>query len=114
MKALRPAADRLGLRSSTARRGKPLRKRRQGRRGKPWRLLRVPSLATRKRPRHGRHAEAARVRTADRGVGKGAHAGPVEVLALGYELGCLFVAIGLLQALVLSLRIADGFSQHLA
>jgi hypothetical protein len=31
---------------------------------------------------HGRHAEAVRVRTADRGVGKGAHAGPVEVLAL--------------------------------
>jgi hypothetical protein len=39
---------------------------------------------------------------------------PVEALALRYESGCLFVAIGLLQALVLSLRIADGFSQHLA
>ena len=41
---------------------------------------------------------------------------PAEVLALRYELGCLFAAIslGLLQALILSLRIADGLSQHLA
>jgi hypothetical protein len=33
-----------------------------------------------------------------------------------YELGCLFAAIslGLLQALVLSLRIADRLGQHLA
>jgi hypothetical protein len=33
-----------------------------------------------------------------------------------YELGCLFAAIsiGLLQALILGLRIADGLGQHLA
>ena len=43
-------------------------------------------------------------------------AGPAEVLALRYELGCLFAAIslGLLQAVILSLRIADGLCQHLA
>ena len=83
---------------------------RQGARG--W--LRS-KFAQEKRPRHGRHAGTARV-TADRGVGKGTHAGPVEVLALRYELGCFFAAIvrGLLQALVLCLRIADGFCQHLA
>jgi hypothetical protein len=38
-----------------------------------------------------------------------------KVLALRYELGRLFAAISLgpSQALVLSLRIADGLSQHL-
>ena len=42
--AVRPVASRLGPRASTARRGKPLRKRNattKGRRGRPWRLLRV-------------------------------------------------------------------------
>jgi len=39
--------------------------------------------------------------------------GPAEVLALRYELGRLR-SLGLLQALILSLRIADGFCQHLA
>ncbi len=41
---------------------------------------------------------------------------PAEVLALANELGCLFAAIflDLLQALILSLRIADGFGQYLA
>jgi hypothetical protein len=69
-------------------------------------------LKMRTRPRHGRRAEAARVKTA----WQGAHAGPVEALALGFESGCFFAAIsiGLLQALVLSLGIADGFCQHLA
>jgi hypothetical protein len=38
---------------------------------------------------------------------------PVEVLALGYGLGRLH-SLGLLQTLILSLRIADGLSQHLA
>ena len=38
---------------------------------------------------------------------------PAEVLALRYELGRLH-SLGLLQALILSLCIADGFSQHLA
>jgi hypothetical protein len=39
-----------------------------------------------------------------------------EVLALRYELGCLFAAISLdqLQAIILSLRIADSLGQHLA
>ena len=36
-----------------------------------------------------------------------------KVLALRYELGRLH-SLGLLQALILSLRIADGFGQHLA
>jgi hypothetical protein len=49
------------------------------------------------------------------GVGQGGQAGPAEVLALRDELGSLFAAIPLvLQALILNLRIADGFSQHLA
>jgi hypothetical protein len=41
---------------------------------------------------------------------------PVDVLAPGYELGCLFAALflDLLQALIFSLCIADGFGQHLA
>jgi hypothetical protein len=47
------------------------------------------------------------------GVGLGGLAGPAEVLALRYELGRLH-SLGLLQALILSLRIADGFCQHLA
>ena len=49
-------------------------------------------------------------------TGVAGQAGPAEVLALRYELGCLFAAIslGLLQALILSLRIADGLGQHLA
>jgi len=40
-------------------------------------------------------------------------AGPVEVLAFRYGLGRLH-SLGLLQTLILSLRIADGLSQHLA
>jgi len=44
------------------------------------------------------------------GLGEGR---PAEVLALRYELGRLH-SLGLLQALILSLRIADGFGQHLA
>ena len=42
--------------------------------------------------------------------------GQPKVLALRYELGCLFatIPVGLLQALILSLRIADGFCEHLA
>jgi len=49
-------------------------------------------------------------------TGAAGQAGPAEVLALRYESGCLFAAIslGLLQALILSLRIADGLCQHLA
>ena len=38
---------------------------------------------------------------------------PAEVLALRYELGRLH-SLGLLQALILSLRVADGLGQHLA
>jgi hypothetical protein len=51
--AVRPVASRLGLRSSTARRGKPLRKRNattKGRRGRPWRLLRVYGTSARRAP----------------------------------------------------------------
>jgi hypothetical protein len=44
---------------------------------------------------------------------KGGQARPAEVLALRYELGRLN-SLGLLQALILSLRIADGIGQHLA
>jgi hypothetical protein len=42
--------------------------------------------------------------------------GQQKALALGYELGRLFtaVAFGVLQTLVLSLRIADSLGQHLA
>lgn len=42
--------------------------------------------------------------------------GQQKALALGYELGRLFTAIafGVLQTLVLSLRIADSLGQHLA
>jgi hypothetical protein len=47
------------------------------------------------------------------GVGLGGLAGPAEVLALRYELGRLH-SLGLLQALILSLRIADSLGQHLA
>jgi hypothetical protein len=47
------------------------------------------------------------------GVGLGGQAGPAEVPALRYELGRLH-SLGLLQALILSLRIADGFCQHFA
>ncbi len=38
---------------------------------------------------------------------------PAEVLALRYELGRLH-SLGLLQTLILSLRIADSFGEHLA
>ena len=38
---------------------------------------------------------------------------PTDVLALRYELGRLH-SLGLLQTLILSLRIADGLGQHLA
>jgi hypothetical protein len=69
---------------------------------------------TQKRPRRGRRAEAARVRTSDRG---GAIAGDKpdqpKFLHSRYELGRLH-SLGLLQALILSLRIADSFGQHLA
>jgi hypothetical protein len=42
----------------------------------------------------------------------GDKAGPAEVLALRY---CLVaISLGLRQALILSLRIADSFGQHLA
>ena len=46
----------------------------------------------------------------------GDYGSPAEVRALVNELGDLFAAIflDLLQALILSLRIADGFGQHLA
>jgi hypothetical protein len=37
----------------------------------------------------------------------------IGCLALSYELGRLH-SLGLLQALILNLRIADGFGQHLA
>ena len=47
------------------------------------------------------------------GLGHGGQAGPAEVPALRYELGRLN-SLGLLQALILSLRIADGLGQHLA
>jgi hypothetical protein len=47
------------------------------------------------------------------GWGMGGKPRPAEVLALRYELGRLH-SLGLLQALILSLRIADGFCQHLA
>jgi hypothetical protein len=49
MKAVRPVASRLRLRSSTARRGTLPGKRNEtgtGRRGKPWRLLREDGAAT--------------------------------------------------------------------
>jgi hypothetical protein len=50
------------------------------------------------------------------GEALGEKACPAEALALRYELGCLFAAIslGMLQALILSLRIADSLGQHLA
>ena len=93
--AVRPMASRYGLRSTqhtstqTQRNG-------TGRRGKPWRLLRMAgSCAHKNGPGADGRAEAARVGTADRGGWQGAHAGPVEVLALSYELGCLFGAIPL-------------------
>ena len=78
---------------------------------KPWRLLRVRTETARAA---ARVPEAARVRTAGRRVGQGGtEPVPAEVLALRYELGRLH-SLGLLQALILSLRIADGFCQHLA
>jgi hypothetical protein len=46
-------------------------------------------------------------------VAKGGQAGPTEVPALRSELGSLHL-FGLLQALILGLRISDGFGQHLA
>ena len=66
-----------------------------------------------KRPRH---AEAARVRTAGRGLARGHMPDQPKFSHSRYGLGCLFAAIsiGLLQALVLGLGIADGFCQHLA
>ena len=48
------------------------------------------------------------------GVGLGGQAGPAEVLALRYESSRLHSLGLLLQALILSLRIAYSFSQHLA
>jgi hypothetical protein len=64
-----------------------------------------------KRPQHGRRAEAA-VSELPAG-GTSGESRPAEVLALRYELGRLH-SLGPLQALILSLRIADSFSQHLA
>jgi hypothetical protein len=57
--------------------------------------------------RHGRHAGTARVRTSDRGRQGG---------TCRTSRGCLCAAIsvGLLQALILSLPIADSLGQHLA
>ena len=111
MKALRPVASRLVLRSSTARRSKPLRKRNATAQAVEGNLGGF-CVCAQKRSRQRRRAEAARVGTACRGGEKG-QGGPVEGLALKYELGRLHF-LGLLQALILSLRIADGLSQHLA
>jgi len=47
------------------------------------------------------------------GWGMGGKPRPAEVLALRYELG-RFHSLGLLQALILGLRIAYGLGQHLA
>jgi hypothetical protein len=91
MKAVRPVASRLGPRSSTARRSKPLDKRNATAQAVEGNLggFCVWICARENGPGADGRAEAARVRTADRGVGKRAHAGPVEVLALTYELGLL-------------------------
>ena len=50
------------------------------------------------------------------GVGHGGTPDQSKFLHSRYQLGCFFAAIslGLLQALVLCLRIADGLCQHLA
>jgi hypothetical protein len=68
-----------------------------------------------KPPRQGRRAGAARVEPPT-GVGHEGTPDQSKFLHSGDESGCLFVAIslGLLQALILSLRIADGLCQHLA
>ena len=114
MKALRPAASRLGLRSSTARRSKPLRKLNATARAVEGNLGGF-CVCEQKRPQRGLRAEAACVRT-PAGWEPWGQGWRAEVLALRYELGRLFAAIplGPLQALILGLRIADGFGQHLA
>src|SRR4051794_37797247 len=62
------------------------------------------SISTRRRRWRPRSADNSRLQ------------GCFRHLALRYELGCSFaaIALALLQALVLSLRIADGLGQHLA
>ena len=70
-----------------------------------------PDLRT-KRPRRGLRAEAACVGTPG-WVGPRGEVVQPRVLALRYELG-RFNSLGPLQALILSLRIANGFCQHLA
>ena len=62
--------------------------------------------------RRGLRAEAACVGTPGWGEPRGKVDQP-KVLALRYELGRLH-SLGVLQALILSLRIGDGFGQHLA
>jgi hypothetical protein len=73
----------------------------------------VGGYAAQKRPRRRLRAGAACVGTPG-WLGHGGQAKPAEVLALRYELGRLHSLGLLLQALILSLRIADGFCQHLA
>ena len=116
MKAVRPVAGRLGLRSSTARRSKPLGKRNatvQAVEGNLGGFCVVPRY-TQKRPRRGRRDEAVCVELQLVGLGE---VGQQEVLALRYGLGCLFSAIplGLRRALRLRLcGVADSLCQHLA
>ena len=69
-------------------------------------------IRAKKRPRHGRRAEAACVGTPGWG-GLGGKVGQPKVPELRYELGRLH-SLDLLQALVLSLRIAHSLGQHLA
>ena len=71
-------------------------------------------ISAQKRPQRGLRAEAACVETPAGWAGPRGEGRPAEVLAL--ELGRLFAAISLgrLQALILSLRIADSLGQHFA
>jgi hypothetical protein len=62
-----------------------------------------------KRPRHGRHAEAARVRTSGRG-GHGGKPDQQKFLHSRYELAAIFLG----RALRFRLRVAHSLGQHLA
>jgi hypothetical protein len=85
-----------------------------GRRGRPWRLLRV---ATQPTQRNGPGADCVPRPLVSELPAGGAwgQAKPAEVLALRYEVGPPLAAISLDlgRALCLGLRIADRFGQHL-
>jgi hypothetical protein len=117
IEAVRPMARQARLRSSTARRSTPPRKRNAtaGRRGKPWRLLRVqvryaqingpgadcvPRPLVSELPLDG----ALGARLASRG----------SCTRVRCRLPLAAICFGLRRALRLGLRIADSFGQHLA